>query len=94
MSILVWLVLGVVVLLVVEVLIVYRGPDRDTRGNERAYLHRPEKWEADTEEADPNPEQARTCPECGTDNDATFDYCRNCAADMTGSRRTRFLRPG
>jgi len=27
-------------------------------------------------------EQTGECPNCGTDNDETFDFCRSCATDL------------
>jgi len=36
----------------------------------------------DSRDAPEGATRASTCPQCGTDNDAAFDYCRRCASPL------------
>lgn len=53
------------------------GPEPDTEDPES---DRPPRDAPESAGDDAGP--SSTCPQCGADNDAAFDYCRRCAAPL------------
>lgn len=85
MEVLVVLAVGVVAAVTLRVVLARYGPDRPSNWERRRYVHRSETRETLVQDALPRVERGpgtATCPACATDNDADFEFCRECGGAL------------
>jgi hypothetical protein len=76
---------GLVAVAALRVVLARHGPDRPSNWERRRYVHRSETRENLVQDALPRVERGPgtvPCSACGTDNDADFEFCRECGGAL------------